>query len=181
MRHARVGVRQNDLWRCDPVRHRPLKRILLVDDDLDLLDVASLALADLRGYTVQACVSAAEALAQAPSFGPDLVVLDVMMPCTDGVATLQALRRIDSTTHTPVVFMTALAQQGDVTEHDEHAVGIIPKPFDPSALPEMLEALWEDHLAQLAESHRQQFEDLRLAYVGELENKIEALQEAAAS
>ena len=163
------------------MRHRPLKRILLVDDDADLLDVASLALGDLGGFTVQACSSASDALAQAPSFGPDLILLDVMMPGTDGVAMLQALRQIDTTTHTPVVFMTALAQRGDLAEYDEHAVGVIPKPFDPSALPEMLEALWEDHLARLAESHRKQFEALRLSYVGQLPEKIEAMQDAAAA
>jgi two-component system OmpR family response regulator len=163
------------------VRHRPLKRILLVDDDPDLLDVAALALADLGGYTVQPCGSAADALGQAPAFGPDLVLLDVMMPDMDGFAVLQALRQIDTTKHTPVVFMTALAQRGDLGEYDEHAVGVIPKPFDPSALPEMLEALWEDHLSRLAESHRRQFEALRLTYVGQLPEKIEAMQDAAAA
>jgi CheY-like chemotaxis protein len=160
------------------VRHRPLKRILLVDDDPDLLDVASLALGDLGGYTVHSCTSATEAIAQAPPFGPDLIVLDVMMPGTDGFAVLHALRQIEATARTPVVFMTALAQHGDdLAEYD--AVGIIPKPFDPSSLPEMLEALWEDHLARLAESHRRQFEALRLAYVGQLADKIEAMQAAA--
>jgi len=163
------------------VRHRPLKRILLVDDDPDLLDVASLALADLGGFTVQGCSSAADALAQAPSFGPDLILLDVMMPGTDGFATLQGLRQIDVLAQTPVVFMTALSQHGDLAEYDEHAVGVIPKPFDPSALPEMLESLWEDYLARLAESHRQAFEALRLSYVGQLEEKIVAMQDAAAA
>jgi len=163
------------------VRHRPLKRILVVDDDPDLLDVTSLALADLGGYTVQACSSATDALAQAPSFGPDLVLLDVMMPGTDGFGVLQALRGMEATAGTPVVFMTAMAQRGDLGDHEQEAVGIIPKPFDPSALPEMIEALWEDHLARLAESHRRQFEALRLAYVDQLPEKIEAMQAAAAA
>jgi two-component system, OmpR family, response regulator len=152
-----------------------------VDDDPDLVDVASLALADLGGYTVQACGCAADAVAQAPSFEPDLILLDVMMPGTDGFAVLQALRQLAGTADTPVVFMTALAQRGSLAEYDEHAVGVIPKPFDPSALPEMLEAIWEDHLARLAESHRQAFEALRLAYVGALEEKIAAMQDAAAA
>lgn len=163
------------------MRHRPLKRILLVDDDPDLLDVASLALADLGGYTVQACATADEALSQAPSFNPDLVLLDVMMPGTDGFGALRELRRIEVTATTPVVFMTAVAHRGDGVESDEHVLGVVPKPFDPSALPEMLEAIWEDHLARLAESHRQAFEALRLAYVGQLEEKIRAMQDAAAA
>ena len=61
---------------------RPLKRILILDDDPDLLGVTMLALSSLGGYAVEACTSPMEALERVRSFAPDLVLLDVMMPDT---------------------------------------------------------------------------------------------------
>ena len=126
---------------------RPLKRILMLDDDPDLLGVVVLALSGLGGYTVEACAFPAEGLERARSFAPDLILLDVMMPGMDGFTTLQALRRIETTVDTPVVLVTAVVEPSDLALYDELGVaGVVPKPFDPGTLPETLEELWKDHL-----------------------------------
>ena len=73
---------------------RPLQRILAVDDDDDVLEVATMALGKVGGYVVQTCRSGSEAVHLCLSFRPDLVLLDVMMPGMDGFATLRALREL---------------------------------------------------------------------------------------
>jgi len=122
---------------------RPLKRILLVEDDADIQAVASLALVGLGGFTVQVCGSAKDALESAPSFRPDLILLDFMMPGMDGLGALRALRAIDATARTPVVFMTARVQPQEIAQYTElGSLGVIPKPFDPAVLPRTIERMW---------------------------------------
>jgi two-component system, OmpR family, response regulator len=120
-----------------------LKRVLHVEDDLDILTVTRLSLEKLGGLTLRQCTRGSEALAAAPEFRPDLILLDVMMPDMDGPATLEALRALPATAATPVVFMTAKAQP----EERESllrlgALGVIVKPFDPMTLPQELRRLW---------------------------------------
>ena len=69
-------------------------RVLMIDDEPDILTVARIALANQGGYAVRTCTSGAEALAVAPDFSPDLVIIDVMMPDMDGPCTLQSLRKV---------------------------------------------------------------------------------------
>jgi CheY-like chemotaxis protein len=159
---------------------RPLKRILIVDDDPDLLAVAKLLLGGLVGYTVKPCLSAREAVDQAPSFKPDLILLDVRMPETDGFATLKALREIEATARTPVVFMTADSTRYNIARYsDPGCLGVISKLFD-AMLPRRIEALWGRHCERLAETHPWRFEALRQAYVDELAIKIAAMRAAGA-
>jgi two-component system OmpR family response regulator len=122
---------------------RKLERILYVEDEEDIRTVATMALESLGGYTVLACGSAAEAIAQAPAARADLILLDVMMPVTDGPATLAALRKIEQTAQTPAVFMTAKVQPADVTYlKGLGAIEVIPKPFDPMTLADQLAGIW---------------------------------------
>lgn len=143
---------------------RPLRRILILDDDPDLLGVVELALSSLGGYAVEACASPREALERARSFVPDLVLLDVMMPGMDGFTVLEALRRFENTTDTPVVFVTAIVEPRDLALYDQLGVaGVVPKPFDPAMLPEILEEFWRDHLGRPPAAHANQFEGVRRA------------------
>ncbi|MBI3948609.1 MAG: response regulator [Armatimonadetes bacterium] len=121
-----------------------LTRILFVEDEPDIQEVARLALEVVGGFTVRVCGSGAEALQVAPEFGPELVLLDVMMPGMDGPTTLKALRGLPSTAETPVVFVTAKAQPHEVARYRElGALGVITKPFDPMALSDEVRRLWE--------------------------------------
>lgn len=118
-----------------------LRRILYVEDDDDIREVAWMALADVSGFEVLACPSGAEALAQVDEFRPDLVLLDVMMPEMDGPTTLRALRARGLTQ--PVVFMTAKVQPSEVAEFMKLGVAdVVAKPFDPMTLGESLRTIW---------------------------------------
>ncbi|MFW5947818.1 MAG: response regulator, partial [Gemmatimonadota bacterium] len=92
-------------------------------------------LQDAGGYELELCASGTEALEAAPGFRPDLILLDVVMPELDGLATLEALRALPETADTPVIFLTARDRPEDVARlRDAGAMGVISKPFDPATL-----------------------------------------------
>ncbi|MBU1689181.1 MAG: response regulator [Gammaproteobacteria bacterium] len=120
-----------------------LTRILYVEDEPDIQMVARLALETLGGFTVEVCSSGDEAIARAPAFQPQFILLDVMMPGMDGPTTLKMLRGLPQTASTPVAFMTAKVQPSEVAQYKElGAVDVIPKPFDPMALASRVEEIW---------------------------------------
>ncbi len=120
-----------------------LKNILYVEDEADIRAVARLALEAVGGFSVTICGSGAEALERAPDVRPDLILLDVMMPGMDGVDTLRALRDLPETATTPVIFMTAKAQQSEIRNFRElGALDVIPKPFDPMALSDQIRKIY---------------------------------------
>ncbi len=119
-------------------------RVLLVDDEPDILLVARASLERIGGFAVEACASGEAALAKAAAAPPDLVLLDVMMPGMDGPSTLKGLRENPATAGLPVVFMTAKVQPKEVERYLElGALGVIAKPFDPLNLPRELRAFIE--------------------------------------
>jgi len=121
-----------------------LTRILYVEDEPDIQVVARLALETLGGFTVEICGSGSQALDRAPAFQPQLILLDVMMPGMDGPTTLGKLRELPQFSDTPIVFMTAKVQPGEIEGYRKiGAVDVIPKPFDPMALPGQVQAIWE--------------------------------------
>ena len=123
-----------------------LTKILYVEDEPDIQAVASIALKDVGGFTLEVCSSGKEALEKAVSYKPDLLLLDVMMPEMDGPSTLEALRRLPETTNTPAIFMTAKVQTHEV-EHFKSigAIDVVAKPFDPMTLAQTLRDIWLAH------------------------------------
>lgn len=120
-----------------------LPKVLHVEDDADIREIAMMALEVVGGLTVTQCASGAEALERAPGEAPDLLLLDVMMPGMSGDETLAALRRMDQFAETPAIFMTAKAQQSEVARLKEiGALGVITKPFDPMTLADEIVAIW---------------------------------------
>lgn len=121
-----------------------LTRILYVEDEPDIQTVARLALETLGGFTVEICSSGNEALEKIAAFQPQLILLDVMMPGMDGPTTLGKLRELPKFASTPVIFMTAKVQPGEVAGYKAiGAADVIPKPFDPMALSGQVETIWE--------------------------------------
>ncbi|WP_227753959.1 response regulator transcription factor [Ramlibacter aquaticus] len=117
------------------------RRILLVEDDEGLRMVAQLTLETLGSYEVLALESGAAAVAQAAGFDPALVLLDVSMPGLDGPATLAQLRQQASLRDTPVIFLTANTQAGQVAAYRAlGAVDVVAKPFEPDELVRRVEA-----------------------------------------
>ena len=121
-----------------------LKKILYVEDEPDIQAVASIALKDVGGFTLEVCSSGKAALEKAVSFKPDLLLLDVMMPEMDGPTTLEALRKLPVTANTPAIFMTAKVQTHEV-EHFKSigAIDVVAKPFDPMTLAQTLRDIWQ--------------------------------------
>jgi CheY-like chemotaxis protein len=110
-------------------------RVLHIDDEPDIREIIEISLGLDRAFTIRSCESGAEGLVAAAEWGPDVIILDVMMPVMDGPATLAKLRENPKTAGIPVIIMTARAQ---VRELDRFralgAVGVIAKPFDPMTL-----------------------------------------------
>ena len=120
-----------------------LERVLYVEDDPDIRAVGAFALERVGGFTVKSCASGGEAVAAAAAFGPQLILLDVMMPGMDGPATLQALRSLAATSATPVVFMTAKVQPNEVALYrDMGVVESIAKPSDPMTLATLIREIY---------------------------------------
>lgn len=121
----------------------PLRRVLCVDDDADILAVVSLALRTLGGLSVQVASSGVDALALLKRESVDLVLLDVMMPGMDGMQTLAALRKLPECANLPVVLMTARVQLHEQAHPPAGVHSVIAKPFDPVSLAPRLQAIWE--------------------------------------
>lgn len=110
-----------------------MKRILYVEDEADIREVAEFALED--DFELIICESGEIALNQAAQTTADLILIDVMMPNMDGPTTLTKLRELPHFNQTPVIFMTAKVQPKEVAEYmAQGALGVISKPFDPMAL-----------------------------------------------
>lgn len=119
-----------------------LRKVLVVEDEPDLRAVLDLSLGGVGGLETLICASGEEALARAAAFGPDLLLLDVMMPGLDGPETLRRLRAAG--VGCPAFFLTAKVQAGDVVKLKAlGAAAVVPKPFDPMTLPEELRTHWE--------------------------------------
>ncbi|HLZ29696.1 MAG TPA: response regulator [Chloroflexota bacterium] len=111
------------------------RRILIVDDEDDIREVAQVSLELIGGYEVLTASSGRDGLAQARGSQPDAILLDVMMPEMDGPTTLRELRADPATCDIPVVFLTANTQAAQRLELGQlGAAGILSKPFDPLKL-----------------------------------------------
>lgn len=120
-----------------------LHRILCVEDEPDIRAIVRMALETVGGFSVRTCGSGPEALAQVAEFGPDLILLDVMMPGMDGPGTLNALRRLPAAAGIPVAFMTAKVQPQELAAlRALGALDVIAKPFDPMTLAETVRQIW---------------------------------------
>jgi CheY-like chemotaxis protein len=113
------------------------KRILLIDDEDDIREVAALAFETFGDYEILTASGGWAGVQQAHESRPDVILLDVMMPGLDGPSTFAELQQSESTRDIPVIFLTAKVQPADRrTLVALGAKGIIAKPFDPLQLPE---------------------------------------------
>ena len=113
----------------------PTRRILIVDDEDDIREVAQVSLELLGHYEVLTASFGRDGVDSARTSQPDAILLDVTMPDLDGPATLAELRADPATRDIPVLFLTAKTQASDRTRLAELGVaGILSKPFDPLKL-----------------------------------------------
>lgn len=120
-------------------------RILLVDDDPGIAEIASLALTRVGGFDVSTTDQAEEALALASAGDLSCVILDVMMPRVDGPTLLRRLRELPNCSDLPIIFLTAKVQRHEVERlMTIGAAGVISKPFDPMNLSSQVAEILED-------------------------------------
>jgi two-component system alkaline phosphatase synthesis response regulator PhoP len=122
------------------------KKILVIDDDPDLVEATSMILKS-RHYDVVAAYGGVEGLEKAKSEKPDLIVLDVMMPDKDGYTLCKELKADPALNAIPVLLLTAVVshisttrfshQMGMETEADDY----MDKPVDPAELVKRIEVL----------------------------------------
>lgn len=111
------------------------KHILIIDDEDDIREVAQLTLEAVGGWQISTAASGSEGLAKAEAEQPDAILLDVMMPEMDGIATFNKLQANPHTEKIPVVLLTAKVQSSDQRRFAELGItGVVPKPFDPMTL-----------------------------------------------
>jgi CheY-like chemotaxis protein len=116
------------------------RRVLVIDDEDDIREVAQLALEAVSGWEVFGASSGAEGLRVAAEHMPDAILLDVMMPEMDGPSTFRALRAQPATAEIPVILLTAKVQASDRTRFQDLGVnGVLTKPFDPMELARQIE------------------------------------------
>lgn len=119
-----------------------MKRILIIDDEFDIRAVAELALKAVGGWQVSTASNGIEGLEKASAEQPDVILLDVMMPDMDGIATFNALQANPATQSIPVILLTAKVQAADQRRFAELGVrAIITKPFKAMKLPSQISSV----------------------------------------
>ena len=119
-------------------------KLLHVDDQADILDIARMSLELLGDFEVVSCLSGEAALLAAKQITPDVFLLDVMMPGMTGPQTLAALRVIPGLADIPAIFLTASQHDGKGSELlATGAIAVLEKPFDPLTLGHQIKALLE--------------------------------------
>jgi CheY-like chemotaxis protein len=110
-------------------------KILIIDDEDDIREVAALSLESVAGWDVIMANSGAQGVARAAEQRPDAILLDVMMPGMDGPATVRELRNNPVTARIPVLLLTAKVQGTDQRRFADLGVeAVLFKPFDPLTL-----------------------------------------------
>lgn len=109
-------------------------KVLLVDDDPDIIELLQYNLTK-EGYEVASAENGKKAIETALTFGPDIILLDVMMPVMDGIAACRHLRELKRFKDTYILFLTARAEEfSEVAAFEAGADDFITKPIKPRAL-----------------------------------------------
>jgi CheY-like chemotaxis protein len=117
----------------------PTKRILIIDDEATIQTVAQFGIQMSAGWDVLLASSGAQGIVIAQAEQPHAILLDVVMPAMDGLATFKVLQSHAATKHIPVIFLTAKAQTVEKRQFNELGVsGVITKPFNALHLPEQI-------------------------------------------
>ncbi|HEX4758115.1 MAG TPA: response regulator [Terracidiphilus sp.] len=114
-------------------------KVLIIDDEDDIREVAALSLESVAGWEVITASSGSQGLARALEHQPDAILLDVMMPGMDGPTTFRELRKNPATAKIPVLLLTAKVQSSDQRRFADLGVeAVLFKPFDPLTLSDQI-------------------------------------------
>lgn len=150
------------------------QKILVVDDEPDAVDLIQFNLSN-AGYDVVTAADGQEALKNARTFSPNLILLDVMLPEIDGLEVCKLLRRDAATSGIPIIMLTAKAAEIDrVLGLELGADDYVTKPFSPRELVLRVKNLLRRRETGDEKSDRMEFDDLLIdvpAHVVKVENQ----------
>ena len=127
-------------------------RILLVDDEQDILEIVGYNLTQ-EGYEVYTAKNGIEAVAKAKKKEPHLVILDVMMPEMDGIEACEIIRKTPGLENTMITFLTARGEDySQLAGFEAGADDYIQKPIKPKVLMSKVKALLRRRKEQVSES-----------------------------
>jgi len=116
-----------------------MRRILIIDDEDDIREVAALSLEATAGWQILTANSGAAGIEIATTEQPDAILMDVMMPEVDGPTTFRIMQENPTIAHIPVLLLTAKVQGVDQRRFAGLGVnGILFKPFDPLTLAQQI-------------------------------------------
>ena len=124
-----------------------MRRILIIDDEDDIREVAALSLEATAGWQIFTANSGATGIELAAAEQPDAILMDVMMPGVDGPTTFRIMQQNPIVAHIPVLLLTAKVQGVDQRRFAGLGVnGILFKPFDPLTLAQQISDIlgWQE-------------------------------------
>ena len=124
-----------------------MRRILIIDDEDDIREVAALSLEAVANWQVMTASSGQEGIATATAALPDAILMDVMMPGMDGPTTFRQMQQEPAISNIPVLLLTAKVQGTDQRRFKDLGVAaVLFKPFDPLTLAQQIADVlgWKD-------------------------------------
>ncbi|MCK4814617.1 response regulator [bacterium] len=119
------------------------KKILMVEDEEDILELLSEIFGDLGDYKILCARSGEEALRIARMDNPDIILLDIHLPKLNGYEVCKSIKSDSAMTHIKILMLSGMAQNSDVQKAQEVGVdGYITKPFSSMELVEKIEGLF---------------------------------------
>ena len=109
-------------------------KILVVDDDLDIIEILKYNL-NKSGYLVKSAKNGIEAIKRAKKFMPNIILMDVMMPEMSGIEACSEIKQIDELSETVIIFLSARSEDyTQISAYDAGADDYISKPIKPKIL-----------------------------------------------
>ncbi|MNJ92909.1 Response regulator MprA [compost metagenome] len=117
-----------------------MKRIIVVDDDEEVLDTIELVL-EIGGYEVEPLNNAEGIHETVNSFNPDLIILDIVLGKIDGRTICEEIKTNPKTKHIPILMMSGLYKSDEIGSLETPPDDFMPKPFKMDVLLEKIESL----------------------------------------
>ncbi len=114
------------------------KKILVIDDEPEMLNLVRFTL-ERAGYEVSTCDNGRQAWDTIVKTGPDLLILDVMLPGIDGYSLQIKISQDENTKHIPIIVLTALEPSKTLFQKFSQVAGFMTKPFKTEALVETVQ------------------------------------------
>jgi len=118
------------------------KKILIVDDDHDLVEVMQ-EWFETEGYNIVTAYDGEECIKQAKKEQPDLIILDINMPKMDGYSAVKEIRVDEAIKHIPIIVLTGKDQMEDIFKMEGVKEYVI-KPFEYKVFSQMVKKILEE-------------------------------------